>query len=340
MNVLDRIYEKAKLIPQRIAFPEATEEKILLAAREACDLGICLPYLVGNPQDIIDAANKFNISMENIMIVDTSQEPWLTDLINKYVKNYNSLNSIKTMQRKSKDTLYIALMMQTVGDVDATFAGISHTTGDVIMAAEFVIGLEEGITTASSIGIFDIPGYEGSEGSLLAFGDSAVCTNPNDDELASIAISACDTVRSLLDWEPRCALLSFSTDGSAEHIMLDKIKKAIEIAHEKRPDLKIDGEFQLDAAISPNVAMKKVKRDSPVAGKANIIIWPDLNVGNIGVKLVQQFAHADAYGPTLQGFKMVVSDCSRSAPVSELLGNIAITAVRAQHYSIMEENKC
>lgn len=332
MNVLDSIYKKAKDCPQRIAFPEATEEKILLAARQACDSGICLPFLVGNASDILDAAKQYNISLENITIIDSYQEPWLTELIDNYVQNYNSLNSIKTMQRKSKDPLFIALMMQARGDIDATFAGMSHTTGEVIMAAEYVIGMQEGITTASSIGIFDIPGFEGCEGSLLAFGDSAVCANPSEEELASIAISACDTVKSLLDWEPRCALLSFSTDGSAEHPMLDKIKKAIEIAHKKRPDLKIDGEFQLDAAISPKVAMKKVKRDSSVAGKANIIIWPDLNVGNIGVKLVQQFAHADAYGPTLQGFKKIVSDCSRSAPVSELVGNIAITAVRSQYH--------
>ncbi|MGB4660695.1 MAG: phosphate acyltransferase, partial [Mobilitalea sp.] len=136
--------------------------------------------------------------------------------------------------------------------------------------------------------------------------------------------------KSLLGWEPRCALVSFSTTGSAEHEMISKVINAVKIANIMRPDYKIDGEFQLDAAISPEVAAKKVNRPSEVAGKANIIIWPDLNVGNIGVKLMQQFAHADAYGPILQGFKKVVCDCSRSAPVSELVGNIAISAVRAQ----------
>ena len=218
-----------------------------------------------------------------------------------------------------------------VWPVDAVFAGLSHTTGDVIAAGSLVIGLKEGIVTPSSVGIFKIPGYQGSEGELLCFGDSAVCVDPGPEELASIAISACETVQELLDWQPRCAMLSYSTDGSAESAMVDKVRTALSIAREKRPDLLIDGEFQLDAAINPQVAAKKVRRKSGVAGKANIIIWPDLNVGNIGVKLVQNFAHADAYGPLLQGFHKVVCDCSRSAPVSELVGNIAMAAVRCQN---------
>lgn len=329
MSMMEKIYEKAKANPQRVVFPEATEEKILLAAREVCDKGICIPYLLGEKNNILNAASQYNISLENMTVVDSTDEEWLDSLIQKYSNSY-PINSVKTMKRKSKDLLYVALMMEAIDDVDFTFAGMSHTTGDVILGGQFVIGLQNGISTASSIGIFDIPGYDGCEGQLLGFGDSAVCTDPTSEELAGIAIAACDTVSSLLDWEPRCALLSYSTDGSADHPFVDKIKEAVKIAGELRPDLKIDGEFQLDSAISTKVAAKKVKRESSVAGKANIIIWPDLNVGNIGVKLVQQFAHADAYGPMLQGFKKVVCDCSRSAPVSELVGNIAISAVRAQ----------
>jgi phosphotransacetylase len=153
-----------------------------------------------------------------------------------------------------------------------------------------VVGMQKGISTVSSIGIFNIPGYEGSEGSLLAFGDIAVCTNPSAEEIAGIAIFACETVRSLVEWSPRCALLSYSTCGSGEGPLVDKVVEAVKIADERRPDLAIDGEFQLDTAISPKVSEKKVKRESRVAGNANIIVWPDLNVGNVGVKLVQQFA--------------------------------------------------
>ncbi|MCF0229452.1 MAG: phosphate acetyltransferase, partial [Parasporobacterium sp.] len=157
----------------------------------------------------------------------------------------------------------------------------------------------------------------------------AVCTKPTPAERASIAISSCETVKNLFGWEPRCAMLSFSTDGSMEHEMVDDVRESVRIANERRPDLAIDGEFQLDAAINPKVAAKKVKRESRVAGKANIIIWPDINVGNIGVKLVQQFAGADAPGPFIQGHNKIASDCSRSAPVSELVGNIVMCCVRA-----------
>lgn len=329
MNIMDEIYDRAKAVPQRIAFPEAAEEKILLAARESADKGICIPLLVGNPVVIREAAANYGVSLEGITILDGFDEAILDKYIQRYLET-GTFNSAKTMKRKAADPLYTALMLQAIGDADCTFAGVSHTTGDVIMAAQFVIGLQEGVTTPSSVAVFDIPGYDGPEGSLLGFGDSAVCADPNSEELAGIAISACDSIRSLLGWEPRCALLSYSTTGSAEGALVDKVVEAVKIANGCRPDLAIDGEFQLDSAISTKVAAKKVKRESSVAGRANIIIWPDLNVGNIGVKLVQQFAHADAYGPMLQGFKKTVSDCSRSAPVSELVGNIAMTCVRAQ----------
>jgi phosphate acetyltransferase len=329
MNVMESIFAKAKDNPQRVAFPEAMEEKILLAVRQCADKGICLPFLVGPAVDIEKAASQFGVNLQGLTIVDTTREEWLDGIIARYTER-KPVNSAKTMKRKTKDPLYTALMLEEIGEVDCTFAGLSHTTGDVILAGQLTVGLAEGIDVVSSFGIFDIPGYQGPEGSLLAFADSAVCVDPGPAELASVAVTTCDSIRQLLGWEPCCALLSFSTDGSGDHALVDKVREAVRIAKEKRPDLAIDGEFQLDAAISPAVAAKKVKRESKVAGKANIIIWPNLDVGNVGVKLVQQFAHADAYGPVLQGFAKIVSDCSRGAPVSELVGNIAISTVRAQ----------
>lgn len=329
MDIMENIYQRAKAAPQRVAFPEATEEKILQAARTCTDQGICRPVLVGDPDAIRAAAQQYNIALDGIEMVDAFAEVALVALITDYTAKH-PLNSPKTMKRKAKDPLYTALMMQAVGQVDVTFAGLTHSTGDVIMAGQMVVGLQEGVSSISSVGIFNIPGYEGCEGPLLGFGDSAVCTDPDADQLAGIAIAACDTVRALVGWEPRCALLSYSTCGSGEGPLVDKVVSAVKIARERRPDLAIDGEFQLDSAINPKVAAKKVKRESRVAGKANIIIWPDLNVGNVGVKLVQQFAHADAYGPMLQGFAKIVCDCSRGAPVSELVGNIAMSCVRAQ----------
>ena len=330
MGMMDEILRKAKADPQIVAFPEIGEEKILKAAQECAAQGICKPMLVGKGEEIKASAAQFGIDMTGISVFDTTDEAACEEVFNAYGE-VNTEMSAKAIRRKAKDDMYVALMMLAIGKVDVMFAGMSHTTGEVIWGGQTIVGLKEGVTTVSSIGVSQIPGWNGSEGDLLIIGDSAVCVNPDPADLASIAVSACDTARDLLGWEPRCAMVSYSTDGSAESELVDKVRKGVEIARQMRPTYAIDGEFQLDAAIVPAVAAKKVKRESPVAGKANIIIWPDLNVGNIGVKLLQIFGHADAYGPVLQGFKKIVCDCSRSAPVSEIVGNVAIAGVRAQN---------
>lgn len=329
MSVIDQIFEKAKSNPQKVVFPEALNEKMMQASFEAGSEGYIYPILVGNKAEIEQAIQERGYDLSVFTVVDMEDEEYRKRLIEKYIALPDTRLKEKALNRRMQDKLQFAMVMQAVGDADVTFAGIDYTTGDVLLAGQMIIGLKPGIATISSIGLCDIPGYEGSEGSLLAIGDSAVCTNPNAQQLASIAISACDTVKSLLDWQPRCACVSYSTLGSGQGELIDKVTEAVKIANELRPDLAIDGEFQLDAAISPSVAAKKVKRESKVAGKANVVIWPDLNVGNVAVKLIQQFGHADAYGPMLQGFKKVVCDCSRGAPVSELKGNIVISAVRA-----------
>ncbi len=329
MSVIDKIFEKAKLDPQRVAFPEALNEKMMQAAYEAGSEGYIKPILVGDEAEIRAAIAERGYNEEVFSIVDINNEEYKAMLVEKYTSLPETRLKEKALRRRMEDKLQFAMVMQASGEADVTFAGIDYTTGDVLLAGQMIIGLKPGIATISSIGLCDIPGYEGSEGSLLAVGDSAVCTNPNAEQLASIAISACDTVKSLLDWEPRCACVSYSTLGSGQGELIDKVTEAVKIANELRPDLAIDGEFQLDAAINPEVAKKKVGRESKVAGQANVVIWPDLNVGNVAVKLIQQFGHANAYGPMLQGFNKVVCDCSRSAPVSEIKGNIVISAVRA-----------
>lgn len=329
MSILDQIYEKAKSNPQRVAFPEAENEKMMQAAFETGRDGYIIPILVGNVAAIKSLIAERGFDENVFRFVDIDDEAYRDEIIAKYVKLPGALLKEKALARRMKDPLYFAMVMEAVGDAEVTFAGIDNTTGDVLLAGQMVIGLKPGISTISSIGLCDIPGFEGSEGSLLAVGDSAVCTNPTSEQLASIAISACDTVSSLLDWEPRCAMVSYSTLGSGQGELIDKVVEGVRIANELRPDLAIDGEFQFDSAISPAVAAKKVNRESKVAGKANVIIWPDLNVGNVAVKLIQQFGKADAYGPMLQGFNKVVCDCSRGAPVSEIKGNIVISAVRA-----------
>ena len=328
MSVLDQIYLRAKENPRKVTFPEAMNEKMMQAAYETGKEGYIIPVLVGSGSEIREAARERGYEESVFTIVDISEEEYKKTLIDKYVALPQTILKEKALNRRMQNPLYYAMVMQAVEEADVTFAGIDNTTGDVLLAGQMIIGLKEGISTVSSIGLCDIPGFSGSEGSLLAIGDSAVCTNPDANQLADIAISACDTVRALLEWEPRCAMVSYSTLGSGQGELIDKVVEAVRLANEKRPDLAIDGEFQFDAAISPAVAEKKVKRESKVAGKANVVIWPDLNVGNVGVKLIQQFGHADAYGPMLQGFNKVVCDCSRGAPVSEIKGNIVISAVR------------
>lgn len=329
MSILDQIYVKAKLNPQRVAFPEAENEKMMQAAFETGQEGYIIPVLVGNVEKLKVLSEERGYDARVFEFVDIRDEEYKHTLIERYTALPDTRLKEKALARRMEEPLYYAMVMEAVGEAGVTFAGIDNTTGDVLLAGQMIIGLRPGISTISSIGLCDIPGFEGSEGSLLAIGDSAVCTNPNAEQLAAIAVSACDTVRELLDWEPRCAMISYSTLGSGQGELIDKVVQAVQLANELRPELAIDGEFQFDAAISPSVAEKKVTRESRVAGKANVIIWPDLNVGNVGVKLIQQFGHADAYGPMLQGFNKVVCDCSRGAPVSEIKGNVVISAVRA-----------
>lgn len=329
MSILNQLYAKAKNNPQIVAFPEASNEKMMQAAYETGKEGYIRPILVGEEEKLKELCIERGYETDVFLFADVKDEIRKKKLIDEYVALPGVLLKEKAVGRRMEDPLYYAMVMQAVGEAGVTFAGIDNTTGDVLLAGQIMIGLKEGISTISSIGLCDIPGYEGSEGSLLAVGDSAVCTNPTAEQMADIAISACNTVKSLLDWEPRCAMISYSTLGSGTGELIDKVVDAVRIANEKRPDLNIDGEFQLDTAINIEVAAKKVTRDSEVAGKANILIWPDLNVGNTAVKLIQTFGHANAYGPMLQGFNKIVCDCSRGAPVSEIKGNIVISAVRA-----------
>jgi phosphate acetyltransferase len=328
-DVMEQLQLKARTNLQRVVFPEASEEKILRAVRQVRDMGIANPILVGEPRAVSVLAGSIGISLDGITVVDPTDSGKVEQFAGGYAK-INPDFPASAVKRMLKNPLYFAAMMVKLGEADCMVAGLSHTTGEVIMASEMIIGLQEGISTVSSTGILSIPGYDGPEGSLLGIADCAVCPAPDSKELADIAISTADTLNRLLGWEPRVALLSFSTKGSASHERVDTVLKALEMVRERRPELLIDGELQLDSAIVPEVAARKVKGESPVAGKANILIFPDLNAGNIGVKLVQRFAKAVAYGPLLQGFAKPVSDLSRGAPVEEIVGATTMVAVRAQ----------
>lgn len=325
---LKRMTERAKACPGRVGFPEADSPDILKTAAQVVATGISTPVLVGEPAAIGALAAEHGVSTAGFEYFDNTSEENRAALAAEYAAKFEDFSE-KAVARKSKDPLRCAMFLLKLGKVDCVAGGKNYSTGDVVFEAIGIVGLQEGVESPSSLGIADIPGFEGPEGQMLAIADCAITAQPDAADLAGIAISSADTVRTLLGWEPRVALLSFSTCGSAEHESLEVVRQAVELVHQRRPDVKCDGEFQLDAAIIPKVAAKKVPRESDVAGKANVLIFPNLHAGNIGVKLIQIFGHANAYGPVLQGFALPVCDFSRSAPVDEMLGNVAMLVLRA-----------
>jgi len=329
MDVKQYLQAKAKAHPKKVVLPESGEERILRAARQALDLGIAYPILVGKPDAIAAQAAALGVSLDGIVIADNTDEA----AVDRYVARYLEISQTmpaKALKRMMRSPLNFAVLMEAVGDADCTVAGLTLATTEVILSAQTLLGMQPGIETISSMGIWSIPGFQGADGEVLIHADCAVCPDPTPSELADIAISTADSTHKLLDLEPRVALLSFSTKGSAMHEKVDRVLEALRIAHERRPDLLIDGELQVDSAIIPEVAARKMEDVGPVAGRANILIFPDLNSGNIGVKLVQIFARASAYGPMLQGFAKPISDLSRGHGVDEIVGAMTNVVVLAQ----------
>ena len=330
MSLIETLIEKAKQNPKRVALPECEADKTLLAARRVLDDGIGTPVLVNDPAGIRETAERVGVSLEGMEIVDITDEAARDAVIARYMQYPKLMLSEKGCKRKMKNPMYYAMIMEAAGDVDCTFCGHVNTTGDVLIAAQQTIGMQDGVDVPSIFALTEIPGFEGPEGNKIALADCGLNAEPAPDELASIAIATCDNIKALMGWEPRCAFLSFSTLGSGTASSVDKINEAIRIAQERRPDLAIDGEFQLDAAIIPAVAEKKIKRESKVAGKANILIFPELNAANIGIKMIQIFGKGKGYGHTLSGFYKPVADSSRGSSVEEIVGDIAMVVIAAQ----------
>ena len=330
MSLIETLIEKAKQNPKRVALPECEADKTLLAARRVLDDGIGTPVLVNDPAVIRETAERVGVSLEGMEIVDITDEAARDAVITRYMQYPKLMLSEKGCKRKMKNPMYYAMIMEAAGDVDCTFCGHVNTTGDVLIAAQQTIGMQDGVDVPSIFALTEIPGFEGPEGNKIALADCGLNAEPAPDELASIAIATCDNIKALMGWEPRCAFLSFSTLGGGTASSVDKINEAIRIAQERRPDLAIDGEFQLDAAIIPAVAEKKIKRESKVAGKANILIFPELNAANIGIKMIQIFGKGKGYGHTLSGFYKPVADSSRGSSVEEIVGDIAMVVIAAQ----------
>lgn len=330
MELLDSIKENARKHNMRIVLPEAYEERNLRAADEALKEGLARIILIGDPEQI--AANSVKLGLKNISKA-TIVNPLSHEKKEHYIEIMVELRKSKGMTKEEaskliEDPLYLGVLMIKAGDADGEVSGADHATGDVLRPAFHYVKTAPGISVVSGAFIMILKDKNFGENGIIIFADSAVHPNPDEKQLAEIAIASAHTARAICGFEPRIAMLSFSTKGSAKHEMVDKVVNATRIAKEMAPDLQIDGELQADAALVESVGRSKAPGSS-IAGKANVLIFPDLNAGNVAYKLVQRLAHAEAIGPVLQGMAAPINDLSRGCSVSDIVSMIAITANQA-----------
>ncbi len=331
MDIVGEIMDRARESPRKIVLPEGEDERTLRAAEISSQKRIADITLLGNEDSIREKASGLNVDLAKMRILDPEKSADLDRYVNLYCELRKEKNVNEGMARRIlRKSLYFGAMMVRVGEADGMVAGAVNLTASVVRAANLIIGLQGDISTPSSFFLMNKPDFEGGEKGAILFADVAVNPDPTPAQLADIAISSARSAKLLFDWVPRVAMLSFSTKGSAYDALTRKVIEATEIAKKKAPDLLIDGEFQADAAIVPAVAKKKIKGENPVAGKANVLIFPDLNAANIAYKLVQYMGKAEAYGPILQGFSKPISDLSRGANPEDIAGTIAIICVEAQ----------
>ena len=323
MALVDQLISKAKKLRKRVVFPEGEDERIRQAAKTLAERGIVRPILLGEKDRITNAIG--GPRSDGITIMDPGKSDELSHYSAAYAGRRQGI-TVPVATRLIKRPLFFGATMVREGDADAVVAGATMPTARVISAGALAIGFEKGVHQVSS---FFIMLLEGEAERVLIYADSAVAVDPTSNELAQIAVITARNAGRLLDIEPRIAMLSFSTHGSANHPRAEKVREATRIARKMAPDLTIDGEIQLDAAISPGVSQKK-SPESSLKGEANVLIFPDLDSGNIAYKLTQYLAGAKAIGPIMQGFRRPINDLSRGVSVEDIVAVAAISAIQAE----------
>lgn len=330
MTLLEQIRQKAQERFKTIVLPEGTEERTLKAVETLVKEKIANPILIGDEGAVKAKAQQVGADISGVEIVNPAKAPYYDEFVEKFyeMRKAKGVTLEKALQLML-DPLYFGSMMVKAGKADGEVAGAINTTGDVLRPALQIIRTAPGISAVSGAFIMIVPNCDLGYNGIMVFTDCAVTPNPTAEQLAEFAYASAGTARSLCGiQEPVVGMLSFSTKGSASHELVDKVVKASEIAKSRWPELLVDGEFQADAALVPRVGQSKAP-GSPVAGKCNVLVFPDLQSGNIGYKLVQRLAGAEAIGPILQGMDKPVNDLSRGCSVEDVINVVAMTAVRA-----------
>lgn len=324
MDVIELFKEKARRRRFSVVLPEGRDERVIQAAHRLCAEGIARPFILGTPEQIEAAAAGAGVSLDGMTIVNPQASERLDFYVERYCCHRHGITppAARSILRKP---LFYGGMMVACGDADTAVGGVASATATLIQAGMLTVGLLPGIRTPSSYFLMIIPDFLGQKDKAFIYADCAVNIDPTAEQLADIALASAVSARRILGEEPRVAMLSFSTQGSGSAPCVEKVKQALTIARQREPTLAIDGEFQADSALVPRVAAKKVKRESRVAGQANVVIFPDLNSGNIAYKLTQYMAGARAIGPFLQGFARPITDLSRGATVDDIVSTVILT---------------
>jgi len=331
MSYIDSVKEKARMDKKTIVLPETNDKRTLIAASHILEEEIANIIMIGKEEKIMDGAKWLEVDLTGVTVID----PETTDKLDEYVNLLYETRKAKGMTEEKareillNDYLTFGVIMVKANDADGMVAGACHATADVLRPSLQILKTAPGVKLVSAFFILDVPNCTMGEQGTFLFADCGLNQDPTAEELAAIADTSAKSFKTLVGAKPMVAMLSHSTKGSAKHPLVDKVVEATRIAHEQYPGLTLDGELQTDAAIVPGVAKSKAP-DSELNGKANVLIFPNLDAGNIGYKLVQRLAKAEAYGPMLQGIAKPVNDLSRGCSWEDIVGGVALTAVQAQ----------